>query len=139
MIDHRPLRTGVAFQLPAKGVCAECPLSRACQPGALGGYSAQQYLEVLYGIGDLACHMSKGFNQHDKGVNTQRSCTGVAIFRRNVGHRRLAGNALAAADAVEPDTKTVFASPIEFAEHHDPALATAMRLVQAMYIASKRR
>lgn len=115
MIDHRPIKSGRFERLPAHRACVECPLRRTAEPGRLGGYTVQQYLDVLHGIADLACHLSPGFPSDPQ---AQRSCTGVAQYRANVGVNGLARNAQAAVDHVGPNTSAVFASPREFARHH---------------------
>jgi hypothetical protein len=117
MIDHRPLKHGKFGHLPAKVPCNECPLSRKSKPMFLGGYTPAQYLEVLHGIADLACHLSKGFDVQNP--EAQRSCTGVAMYRANTGVAMLADNSRAAMEHVGPNTKLVFASPIEFVSHHN--------------------
>lgn len=116
MIDHKPLRKGGAFgHPPTHRPCIECPLRRTATPGYLGGYSAMQYLDVLHGIADIACHLSPGFPADFSG---QRSCTGVAMYRANCEIAPLARNAAAAVDHVGKDAATVFTSPVEFLCHH---------------------
>jgi hypothetical protein len=68
----------VSFQDPSRAPCAECPLRRTSLPGALGGYTVAQYIEILHGIADIACHMSPGFPNNRA---LQRSCTGIAMYR----------------------------------------------------------
>lgn len=114
-IEHTALKAGRFGHLPAKTCCAECPLRRDSTPGALGGYTAEQYLDVLHGPADIACHMSKGFNVRNP--DDQRSCTGVAMYRANVGLRPW-GHALDAVAHVGPDRALVFAAPAEFWQHH---------------------
>jgi hypothetical protein len=114
-IDHRPLQEGCLGHLPARKPCVECPLSRTSTPGYLGGYTPQQYIDVLHEIGDIACHLSPGFPNNRA---EQRSCTGVAMFRANVGVVALANNARAAVNHVGADTEAAFASDAEFLAHH---------------------
>jgi hypothetical protein len=102
-------------QPPTAAPCRECPLARAALSGALGGYTVAQYLEVLHGPADIACHMSKGF---PKDRATQRSCTGVAAYRANVGLLPAGYGARQAVLLVGADRAAVFASPAEFARHH---------------------
>jgi len=103
------------FQLPSKTPCKECPLARTATPGALGGYTVRQYLEVLHGPADLACHMSPGF-PHDR--STQRSCTGVAMYRANCRLDPAGRSAFAAMSETGPNKELAFASPEEFVRHH---------------------
>lgn len=63
--------------------CVECPLRLDSEPGALGGYTPDMYVEVLHGPADVACHCSKGFAEGD--LDRQRSCTGVAAYRASTG------------------------------------------------------
>jgi hypothetical protein len=114
-IDHTTIKPGRMGELPAKLPCVECPLARASVPGRLGGYTADQYLDILHGVADIACHLSPGF-PHD--LTNQRSCTGVAMYRANVGIKAW-GHAQEAVDQTGPDRKLAFASPREFKEHHD--------------------
>jgi hypothetical protein len=102
------------FQLPTKDPCKECPLARTALPGALGGYTPEQYIEVLHGPADLACHMSPGFPD-DR--SRQRSCTGVAMYRANCGHGPAGKSAYDAVKATGPDGRA-FTSPTEFLRHH---------------------
>jgi hypothetical protein len=115
-IDHRPMKSGAFGHLPAKKPCIECPLSRTAKPGYLGGYTPSQYIDVLHGIGDIACHLSPGFIARDPAE--QRSCTGVAMFRANIGGIALADNAQAAVDHVGADAEAVFATDAAFIAHH---------------------
>jgi hypothetical protein len=101
-------------QPPTKMPCPECPLARTAIRGALGGYTVAQYLEVLHGPADLACHLSKGFPANRA---EQRSCTGVAMFRANLGLHP-AGGAMRAVQLVGENREAVFASPEDFAAHH---------------------
>jgi hypothetical protein len=103
-------------QPPTKMPCPECPLARTAIRGALGGYTAAQYLEVLHGPADLACHLSKGFPLNRA---EQRSCTGVAMYRANLGRLHPAGGAMRAVLLAGENRDAVFASPEEFAAHHD--------------------
>lgn len=107
--------SNTGFQLPAARPCAECPLVRTSLPGALGGYTVEQYIAVLLGPPDLACHMSPGF---PRDISRQRSCTGVAMFRANVGLLPSGRSALDAVLATGFDRVTSFATPDEFRDHH---------------------
>lgn len=95
----------------APAPCRECPFRRASVPGWLGGTeigAARDYAAVAHSDQDLNCHM-----------HLHRSCTGLAVYRRNVAKKPRGGPALAAVDAVSPDRESVFTSPIEFIQHHD--------------------
>ena len=116
MIDHKALKWGSFGNLPAKVPCKECPLARTSEPGALGGYSPMQYVDVILGVADLACHMSKGFDE--KQPNLQRSCTGLAMIRANIGGYEGARNSMDAVEHVGPNRDLVFSTAIEFLVHH---------------------
>jgi hypothetical protein len=116
-IDHLPIKAGACGEMPSKLPCVECPLARASIPGRLGGYTVQQYLHILHHIADIACHMSPGFPDD---MATQRSCTGVAMYRANAGVIP-SGHAYEAVRAVAGgDCTAAFANPREFALHHTP-------------------
>lgn len=119
MIEDIKLRRGRFNQPPAKGTCRECPLRRDSTPGALGGWTANRYLDgMLRTPADFACHLSKGFNQQDPTL--MRSCTGVANFRANVNMGAVLpeGNAREAMEAAGKNETDVFATPDEFFRHH---------------------
>jgi hypothetical protein len=118
MIDHRPMMAGRFGQPPTQRACVECPLRRSSKPGALGGYTVQQYLETLHGPADLACHLSPGFALKDR--KAQRSCTGVAQFRRHAELSPEGNNAREAMAYVRDDPEAVFCTDAEFAAHHTP-------------------
>jgi hypothetical protein len=107
---------------PLMQPCKECPLRRDSLPGYLGGYTPEMYIEILHSPASIACHSSKGFHEGD--LSTQRSCTGVAAFRANVGHRCLykgvETHAQYATEIVGSDKERYFASDEEFVVHHKP-------------------
>ena len=82
--------------------CTDCPMARTALNGWLGGSSPEQYRRLAHSDARVTCH-----------VHGNVQCAGMAIYRRNVCKR------------VEPpglvlpaDTATVFATPMEFLEHH---------------------
>jgi hypothetical protein len=101
---------------PARVPCKECPLARASTPGYLGGYTPEMYLAVLHGPADIACHMSKGFPANR---SEQRSCTGVAMYRANVGHWPAGANAADAVAWTGQNMELAFATADEFKKHHE--------------------
>jgi hypothetical protein len=115
-IDHKPMKRGRMGELPSKKPCVECPLARASVPGRLGGYTVDQFLYILHSPGDIACHLSPGFPHT---LQTQRSCTGVAMYRANNGITAW-GHAEESTQAIGPDTELSFTSPDEFRAHHEP-------------------
>lgn len=114
------------MKLPTKVPCVECPLRRDSAPGYLGGYSPEMYLDVLHGPASLACHSSPGF--HEGEIHRQNQCTGVAMYRANVGHicsvlapdgrGIITTGAHAATQHCGHNEKDIFASPQEFYDHH---------------------
>jgi hypothetical protein len=115
-IDHRPIKPGACGELPAKLPCVECPLAKTAIPGRLGGYSVDQYLYILHSIADIACHMSPGFPDV---LATQRSCTGVAMYRANCGVIA-SGHAEQATRHIGKNYEVGFAHQREFRNHHKP-------------------
>lgn len=99
-----------------KDPCRECPLRRDSAAGYLGGYSVENYLHILHGDADIACHMSPGF--HERDLSQQRSCTGVAAYRANVAKIPRGPHAAESVRLVGPDRERFFATPAEFAAHH---------------------
>lgn len=114
-IDHRPIKLGRFGELPTRLPCVECPLARASIPGRLGGYTVQQYLDILHSRADIACHLSPGF---PKVMATQRSCTGVAMYRANCGVIA-GGHAEEATRFIGRNYDLVFSHQREFRSHHD--------------------
>ena len=103
------------FQPPAKEPCRECPLARTASPGHLGGYTVEQYIEVMHGPADLACHMSPGFPD-DR--SRQRSCTGLAMYRANARLMPGGKGAFEAMLETGPNRELAFATPDQFRKHH---------------------
>lgn len=112
------LISGKIGHLPAKSTCTQCPFRKDSERGKLGGYTPTMYVDVIIGVADLACHMSKGFDVRN--IEAQRSCTGLANFRCNIGliDRLPRGNSLDSALHAGPNTKDVFDSLTEFYRHH---------------------
>jgi hypothetical protein len=112
---------------PTKVPCRECPLAKVAEPGALGGWTPEMYLNALHGPAAIACHMGKGFGRDGEPPDhtKQRVCTGVAMYRANNGIIA-AGNAHAATVAIgnlHADTgkceELAFNSPEDFFFHHE--------------------
>jgi hypothetical protein len=83
--------------------CHDCPMRRKSLPGWLGGATAEEYRRVCHSDIIVKCHTTIG-----------PQCAGVAIYRANVAKR------------VDPpglvlpaDRSNVFATPMEFVEHHN--------------------
>ncbi len=94
--------------VPAKGQhtspCSDCPFARASLPGWLGGETVENWLQDAHGEGIIPCHVLAG-----------AQCAGAAIYRRNVLKRPRDPEVL----VLGADRVTVFATPPEFAAHHE--------------------
>lgn len=84
--------------------CADCPFARTALSGWLGDDTVEGWISSVHGEARIECHCT-----------TNQQCAGAAIYRANVhkqcrdaSHLRLPAN-----------TKLVFASAAEFAEHHN--------------------
>lgn len=84
--------------------CSDCPFARASLPGWLGGESVAVWLAEAHGNMDIPCHTLKG-----------AQCAGSAIYRTNVLKRNVADGVL----LLPADRELVFATPTEFAAHHN--------------------
>lgn len=96
--------------------CPECPFRRAALGGWLGGTEIPDYIRAAHSDIDVACHTSPGYQ--DGIADNLRSCKGLAIYRCNVGKLPRGGSAAKAVRESARDTETVFASPMEFMQHH---------------------
>lgn len=89
--------------------CSDCPMARDALPGWLGGSTPEQYRQLAHSDHVVDCHAIR---------NTQ--CAGMAIYRRNVCKRADPPNLVLPADR-----EKVFATPMEFVEHHSRPLGAA--------------
>lgn len=85
--------------------CTDCPMTRAALKGWLGGAAPDEYRRLAHSDELVACH-----------VHGNVQCAGMAIYRRNVC-KRVDPPGL----VLERDTVSVFATPMEFLEHHEGA------------------
>ncbi len=83
--------------------CSDCPWSRDALPGWLGGSSTGDWVRTAHSDTVVDCHAIKN-----------QQCAGIAIYRRNVCKLAYSPNLKLEADKVK-----VFASPMEFTEHHE--------------------
>jgi hypothetical protein len=84
--------------------CSDCPFARTALPGWLGSMSVEEWIQAAHGESLIDCHVI---------VNQQ--CAGAAIYRANVCKLTIDKNIL----RLRPDRTKVFASLIEFKEHHN--------------------
>lgn len=120
---------GQIGNLPAKKSCNECCFRRDSPPGCLGGYTLEDWKNLLHARGvniDLACHCSTGFNDGIARVDEQRTCTGYAKFKANAGHEQT-GKLKEAMDFVGEDHEEVFSSWEEFERYHSQPGSEANR------------
>jgi hypothetical protein len=84
--------------------CSDCPMARSALPGWLGGASAEEYRQLAHSDAVVDCH-----------VITNQQCAGMAIYRSNVCKSVHGTSNL----KLPRDTEKVFATPMEFMDHHD--------------------
>lgn len=84
--------------------CSDCPWGRKSLPGWLGSQSVDYWLRVAHSEHNITCHTTG---------NTQ--CAGAAIYRKNVCYKPRSPLLL----VLPADRENVFASPVEFREHHE--------------------
>lgn len=92
--------------------CADCPFSRGCIKGWLGGSSVNkgelasvdEWLWAAHGESRIDCH-----------TTTNMQCAGAAIYRANVCKDPRDKSLL----RLPPDKTLCFASPVEFRNHHE--------------------
>lgn len=97
--------------------CRDCPFTRACPPGKLGGSSALTFVGQVHGPFWLPCHSHTNYADPNWKTDISKpQCAGAAMFRANVGVAELMPDGLLAAT---PDA-SVFASAAEFLAHHAP-------------------
>lgn len=96
--------------------CANCPFSRQCKPGALGGSIPSTYIGQARGPFWLPCHSTHDHTQDAERRNPDNpQCAGAAIFRANTGVIDQMPPQLL---RLKPDTEKVFATSAEFLAHH---------------------
>lgn len=83
--------------------CSDCPMTRDALPGWLGGATPQEYRLLAHSDTVVPCH-----------VILNQQCAGMAIYRANVVKRCDPPNLVLPCDKVK-----VFATPMEFLEHHE--------------------
>lgn len=84
--------------------CTDCPFARTALRGWLGGCTPEEYLALAHGDEPILCH-----------ATGNQQCAGAAVYRANVGKHCRERTALKLA----ADREEVFATPMEFLEHHE--------------------
>ena len=97
-----------------KTPCCDCPFSRESLPGWLGELSAAEWMQIAHGEGASECHTLKSPSDEPW------MCAGLAIYRANVAKRLRSPTAF----RLPANRVLVFASPMEFYEHHKQDLMT---------------
>lgn len=82
--------------------CSDCPFARTALNGWLGGSSVEEWLLWAHTNTQISCH-----------VISNQQCAGLAIYRRNVC-KRVEEPLL----TLPADKSKVFATPMEFKQHH---------------------
>lgn len=101
--------------------CEDCPFRRASLPGWLGASTPAEYCFTAHQDGIIECH-TKLLN----GEPIQ--CAGAAIYRNNTC-KRVSLPVL----TLPKDTKSVFATPLEFLEHHCKKKLTPKKVHKMMH------
>lgn len=83
--------------------CSDCPMARASLNGWLGGATPEEYVRLAHSDHVVDCHAIQG-----------QQCAGMAIYRRNVCKRADPPNL-----KLPADRELVFATPMQFIEHHN--------------------
>lgn len=84
--------------------CSDCPWARVSLNGWLGGLTVADWLAEAHGECRIDCHVHEG-----------AQCAGAAIYRANVCKEPLDRTLL----QLGTDRVKVFATPMEFQEHHE--------------------
>jgi len=83
--------------------CSDCPFARTALPGWLAGELPENWVRMAHGETRFECHTRIG-----------AQCAGSAIYRANVVKRVHDSETL----SLPADKERVFATPMEFLEHH---------------------
>lgn len=84
--------------------CHDCPFDRESLPGWLAGMTPQQYRDLAHSDAMIECHAIAG-----------PQCAGAAIYRANVCKLCRDADVL----SLPANRQRVFATPMEFVEHHE--------------------
>lgn len=96
--------------------CAECPFSKKCGEGALGGSHPTVYVGQIHGPFWLPCHRHCDFKDPNwKSDLSVQQCAGAAIFRANLGLSERMPPFLHKL----PPSDLVFSTVEEFYKHHN--------------------
>ena len=83
--------------------CSDCPWARTALNGWLGGLTSKEWVQIAHSDSQIECHTLIG-----------AQCAGAAIYRANVVKKSRFPEVL----QLPRDTQNVFATPMEFIEHH---------------------
>lgn len=99
-----------------KTPCPECPWSRSCTPGALGGSPPETYIGQVVQAFWLPCHMNANYDGKESDINCVNDCHGAAIFRSNISDDLISENPSLL--RLPPNKELVFENLAEFYAHH---------------------
>lgn len=97
--------------------CKECPFSRECPSGHLGGGRPTTFIGQAHGPFVLSCHSDSEYEQSTAIEKWQEltPCAGAAMYRANTGRDKLMPDAIY---KLPENRELVFSSPEEFLVHH---------------------
>lgn len=97
--------------------CKECPFSRTCPSGHLGGAEPTVFIGQAHGPFVLSCHADSEYSQETalEKWDEITPCAGAAMYRANTDRAKLMPDGIY---ALEGNEELVFKSPEEFLAHH---------------------
>lgn len=106
---------------PAKQPCNDCPWRRNSIRGWLGPHTAEEWVQMAHGDGQIACHQTipEGSDDDDPDLSTMTACAGATIFRANVCKSPRPTRGIPAYQ-LPADRERVFSWNDEFIAHHTP-------------------
>jgi hypothetical protein len=107
--------------------CEDCPFRRNAIPGWLAGQSPADYCSMAHSETLIECHCHVKDGKHIQ-------CAGAAIYRANT-FKRVALPCI----TLPADRKSVFATPVEFLEHHSEKKLTPKQISEMMFKALQKR
>jgi hypothetical protein len=117
------------MEKPCGTPCNECPWRRESLPGWLGPHDAEEWINLVHGDGQVACHKTIVVSDDPTGTTT---CSGSAIYRRNVAK---SPRGVPADHQLDADTVNVFARPDQFTDHHDRKQKVALHEMADVFLA----
>lgn len=99
-----------------KQPCAECPYRRKSLPGWLGADSPEGFMGTTMADHTMPCHMTVDYERKNwrATLPDAEQCAGAAIFFANICKLSRDPDRM----RLPADRENVFATPMEFVEHH---------------------